>query len=125
MQHATRFLAITEKLAAEVGHCSVAEVQAWLTANPESFALIDVREASEWNQGHLPRALHLSKGVIERDIEKAVPDLSTKIVLYCGGGYRSVLAAYNLQLMGYTNVVSMDGGFRAWLEAKAEVVTTS
>jgi rhodanese-related sulfurtransferase len=79
--------------------------------------LIDVREESEWSRGHLPSAEHLGKGVIERDVETRFPDKSVKLVLYCGGGYRSALAADNLQKMGYTNVLSMDGGFRGWQDA--------
>jgi rhodanese-related sulfurtransferase len=78
--------------------------------------LIDVREESEFAAGHLPGAIHLGKGVIERDIEGNVPDTGAKLVLYCGGGFRSALAADNLQKMGYTNVISMDGGFRVWRE---------
>jgi rhodanese-related sulfurtransferase len=81
-----------------------------------------VREDHEWNQGHAPGALHLGKGIIERDIEQQIPDPQAPIVLYCGGGFRSALAAHNLQLMGYTNVVSMDGGFRGWKEAGLPVV---
>jgi rhodanese-related sulfurtransferase len=76
-----------------------------------------VREQDEWARGHLPHATHLSKGIIERDVETAIPDHAADIVLYCGGGYRSALAADNLRLMGYTNVQSMDGGWRAWSEA--------
>ena len=83
----------------------------------ERFVLIDVREDSEWAKGHLPAAIHLCKGIIERDIENTVPEKATPIVLYCGGGYRSALAADALRQMGYTNVVSMDGGIRAWREA--------
>lgn len=83
----------------------------------EKFVLIDTREDSEWARGHLPGAIHLSKGIIERDIEKTVPDKSATIVLYCGGGFRSALAADNLQKMGYRNVISMDGGWRGWTEA--------
>ena len=79
--------------------------------------LIDVREDHEWNDGHASGAIHIGKGVIERDIETRVPDLKAEMVLYCGGGFRSALAADNLQKMGYTNVVSMDGGIRAWREA--------
>ncbi len=76
--------------------------------------LIDVREESEWKLGHAAGAVHLSKGVIERDIEKVAPDPATPLILYCGGGHRSLLAARNLQLMGYSNVISMDGGFALW-----------
>ncbi|HUQ49447.1 MAG TPA: rhodanese-like domain-containing protein [Terriglobales bacterium] len=83
----------------------------------ESLNLVDVREESEWNQGHIPGARHLSKGIIERDIESAIPDKNAEIVLYCGGGFRSVLAAENLQKMGYKNVISMDGGMRGWKDA--------
>ena len=83
----------------------------------EKFVLIDTREDSEWARGHLPGAIHLSKGIIERDIEKTVPDKNATVVLYCGGGFRSALAADNLQKMGYTNVISMDGGWRGWNEA--------
>jgi len=82
----------------------------------ENFLLLDVREESEYANDHLPGAIHLGKGIIERDIEERVPDLDTPLVLYCGGGYRSALAADNLQRMGYTNVLSMDGGIRGWRE---------
>jgi len=83
----------------------------------EKHVLVDTREDSEWQAGHAAGAVHLSKGVIERDIEGKVPDKSTKMVLYCGGGFRSALAADNLQKMGYTNAISLDGGWRAWKEA--------
>ena len=80
----------------------------------EKIILVDTREDSEWTRGHIPGAIHLSKGIIERDIEKTVPDKNATIILYCGGGFRSALAADNLQKMGYTNVISMDGGWRGW-----------
>jgi rhodanese-related sulfurtransferase len=83
----------------------------------EKFTLVDVCADNEWARGHLPGAIHLGKGVIERDIEQAVPDKSATLVLYCGGGFRSALAADNLQKMGYTNCISMDGGWRSWTEA--------
>ena len=83
----------------------------------EKFVLVDTREDSEWARGHIPGAIHLGRGVIERDIEKTVPDKNAQIVLYCGGGYRSALAAENLQKMGYRNVISMDSGWRGWTEA--------
>src|SRR5262249_53380215 len=89
----------------------------------ERFDLIDVREESEWAKGHLPNAFHVCKGIIERDIEEKFPDLSTELVLYCGGGFRSALAAENLQKMGYTNVISMDGGFRGWKEKGYPIVS--
>jgi rhodanese-related sulfurtransferase len=88
----------------------------------EKMILVDTREESEWARGHIPNALHLGKGIIERDIERAVPDKSASIVLYCGGGFRSALAADNLQKMGYTNVISMDGGWRGWTEAGFPVI---
>jgi rhodanese-related sulfurtransferase len=87
----------------------------------EKLNLIDVREDSEWAKGHLPGARHLSKGVIERDIETTIPNRAVELILYCGGGFRSALAADNLQKMGYTNVVSMDGGWRGWTAANHPV----
>lgn len=116
MKHAPGFLKIVEDAKTRVRETDVQEIKKRLDAQ-EEFTLIDVREDSEWAKGHLPGALHLCKGVIERDIENAVPAKGTEIVLYCGGGYRSALAADNLQKMGYTNVVSMDGGWRGWTEA--------
>src|ERR1700751_4686159 len=83
----------------------------------ESMIIIDTREDNEWARGHIPNAVHLGKGGIERDIEEGIPDKNTTLGLYCGGGYRSALAADNLQKMGYRNVVSMDGGWRSWTEA--------
>lgn len=88
----------------------------------EKFILVDVREESEWARGHIPGAIHLGKGVIERDIERTIPDKNAPIVLYCGGGFRSALAADNLQKMGYQNVISMDGGWRGWTEANFPAV---
>lgn len=88
----------------------------------EKLILVDTREHFEWAAGHLPGAIHLSKGVIERDVEAAIPDHGAPVVLYCGGGFRSALAADNLQKMGYTNVLSMDGGWRGWNEAHFPVV---
>ena len=89
----------------------------------ENFLLVDVREESEYAADHLPGAVHLGKGIIERDIESRVPDLATAMVLYCGGGFRSALAADNLQKMGYTNVLSMDGGHRGWKEKGLPLAT--
>jgi len=120
-KHAPGFLAIVNDARSRVAECTVADVKGW-QATKESFRLVDVREESEWNRGHLPGAEHLGKGIIERDVEEKIPDQSEKIVLYCGGGYRSALAADNLQKMGYTNVISMDGGFRDWKEAGLEIV---
>lgn len=116
MKHDSKFLALVEEYRPLVKETNVASVKQKIEAN-ESFALIDVREDNEWQQGHIPSAIHLGRGVIERDIEKAVSNRDQPIVLYCGGGFRSILAAYNLQKMGYTNVISMDGGVRGWLDA--------
>jgi rhodanese-related sulfurtransferase len=96
-----------------VAECTVDDVKRRLDAG-ERFTLVDVREESEFAAGHLPGAVHLGKGVIERDVEKTVPDPATPLVLYCGGGFRSALAADAIQKMGYTNVVSMDGGWSGW-----------
>ena len=86
------------------------------------FYLIDVRETEEWDRGRLPKAMHLSKGVIERDIEKTIPDFDAEIVCYCGGGYRSALVVVNLERMGYTRLWSLEGGYRGWCEANRPVV---
>jgi rhodanese-related sulfurtransferase len=115
MQHAPRFLKIVDHARSRIKETNVDEVKQKLDRG-EKFMLVDVREESEFAKDHLPGAIHLGKGVIERDIEARVPDLSTPLVLYCGGGFRSALAAENLQKMGYTNVISMDGGVRGWRE---------
>jgi rhodanese-related sulfurtransferase len=112
-QHAPGFLKIVQDAKTRVRECSVDDVKRRLDAG-ERFTLVDVREESEFGKGHLPGAVHLGKGVIERDIEKAIPDPATPLVLYCGGGFRSALAADAVQKMGYTNVVSMDGGWSGW-----------
>jgi len=116
MKHSPGFLRIVYEVRPRIRECTVADVKRRQDAG-EVFHLVDVREADEWSRGHLPGARHLSKGIIERDIEATIPDLHADIVLYCGGGYRSALAADNLQRMGYTNVTSMDGGWRAWTES--------
>ena len=122
MKHAPGFEAIVNDAKTRVKELDFREVKRRLDAG-ESFTLVDVREDSEWARGHLPGAIHLGKGVIERDIESSVPDKSATLVLYCGGGFRSALAAENLQRMGYTNVLSMDGGIRDW-RAKGYPLTT-
>jgi rhodanese-related sulfurtransferase len=114
-QHSARFLGIVEDAKKRVREVSIEDTKARLDCG-DKFVLVDVREESEYAKDHLPGAIHLGKGVIERDIEESVPELNTPIVLYCGGGYRSALAADNLQKMGYTNVLSMDGGIRGWRE---------
>ena len=116
-KHSPRFLKICEDARSRVRETDVAEVKRRMDSGDRRFALVDVREESEWAAGHIPGAVHLGKGVIERDVEQKFPDTSQEIVLYCGGGYRSALAADNLQKMGYTNVLSMDGGWRGWREA--------
>ena len=108
MQHSPRFLNIVNDAKSRVKQTSIHDVKTNLDRG-ERFMLIDVREESEFSKDHLPGAVHMGKGVIERDIELRVPDLNTPMVLYCGGGFRSALAADNLQRMGYTNVISMDG----------------
>jgi rhodanese-related sulfurtransferase len=115
MQHSEGFLRLVNDAKTRVREVSVDEVKTKLDAG-EKFVLVDVREDSEWAKDHLPNAIHLGKGVIERDIEQRVPDRKTSLVLYCGGGFRSALSADNLQKMGYTNVLSMDGGVREWRE---------
>lgn len=114
--HSEGFLNLVNDAKKHIKEESVRDTQRRI-ASGQKFALVDVREESEWARGHLPGAIHLSKGVIERDIEKTVPDKGATVVLYCGGGFRSALAAENLQKMGYRNVISMDGGWRDWTQA--------
>ena len=120
-KHSPRFMKLCEETKAKVKETTVQDVKRRLDRGDKSFVLVDVREESEWNAGHIPGAMHLGKGVIERDIEQKVPDTGREIILYCGGGFRSALAAENLQKMGYTNVISMDGGWRGWNEAGGPV----
>ena len=116
MNHAPGFLAIVADAKTRVRECTPADVKQRLDAG-ETFPFVDVREDSEWAIDHAFGARHMGRGILERDIETAVPDRAAAIVLYCGGGFRSALAADNLQKMGYTNVVSMAGGIKAWREA--------
>jgi rhodanese-related sulfurtransferase len=116
MAHAEKFLALVNDAKKRIRETNVADVKRRMDAG-EKFVLVDVREESEWAQGHLPGAIHLGKGIIERDVEQRVPDTGAKIILYCGGGFRSALTADNLQKMGYTNVESMDGGWKGWTGA--------
>ena len=113
--HSARFLDIVNTAKQRVREVTVDDVKQMLDDKAD-FLLIDVREDNEWAKDHLPAAVHLGKGIIERDVEQRVPDLATPLVLYCGGGFRSALAADALQRMGYTNVASMDGGIREWRE---------
>ncbi|MBC8289960.1 MAG: sulfurtransferase [Planctomycetes bacterium] len=119
-KHPPRFLTIVNESRLAIRECTVEDVKKRLDAH-ETFHLIDVREESEWASGRLPKAIHLGKGIIERDIEGTIADVTEEIVLYCGGGYRSALAAEALQKMGYTNVISMDGGIRGWTESGYEL----
>ncbi|MFQ5927095.1 MAG: rhodanese-like domain-containing protein, partial [Terriglobia bacterium] len=112
-RHSPRFLALVEEAKQHVREISVPELKQKLAAGG-GFHLVDVREDPEWAAGHIPSAQHLSKGIIERDIEAAIPDPNAEIILYCGGGFRSALAADNLQKMGYQRVLSLAGGWRAW-----------
>ncbi len=116
MAHSSQFLKLVQDAKKQVKETNVADVKRRGDAG-EKFLLVDVREDNEWAKGHLPGAVHLGKGIIERDIEQRVPDTGAKVILYCGGGFRSALAAENLQKMGYTNVESMDGGWKGWLAA--------
>lgn len=116
MQHSPQFLRLVNDAKTRVKETNVADVKRRMQ-NGERFLLVDVREDGEWAKGHLPGAVHMGRGVIERDIEVKVPDSGAKMILYCGGGFRSALVADNLQKMGYRNVESMDGGWRGWNEA--------
>ncbi len=116
MAHSAQFLKLVNEAKKKIKETNVAEVKRRTEAG-EKFLLVDVREDNEWTKGHLPGAVHMGRGIIERDIEQRVPDTNAKLILYCGGGFRSALVAENLQKMGYSNVESMDGGWRGWLEA--------
>ena len=111
--HSPRFLQLVQDAKSRVRETTVDEVKARLDRG-EKLIILDVREESEYAHDHLPGAIHLGKGVIERDVETRFPDTGTELILYCGGGFRSALATDNLQKMGYTNAISMDGGIRDW-----------
>lgn len=114
--HEPGFLAIVNDAKKRIKEADYRDIKKRLDAG-EKMILVDTREDNEWARGHIPGAIHLGKGVIERDIEKTIPDKHAPLVLYCGGGFRSALAADNLQKMGYKNVISMDGGWRGWFES--------
>ncbi|HXT85904.1 MAG TPA: rhodanese-like domain-containing protein [Verrucomicrobiae bacterium] len=114
--HSPEFLKIVKDSKKRIKEIDFRDIKKRLDAG-EKFVIVDTREDNEWQRGHIPNAIHLGKGIIERDIEAAIPDKRAPLVLYCGGGFRSALAADNLQKMGYENVVSMDGGWRGWTEA--------
>lgn len=115
MAHSEAFLKLLNELKPGIKECNVDDVVA-MRDKGESFHLVDTREDKEWEKGRIKDAIHIGKGVIERDIEKNIADKSAKVVLYCGGGFRSIIAADSLQKMGYTDVISMDGGWREWVE---------
>jgi rhodanese-related sulfurtransferase len=114
--HAPKFLELVNDAKKRVKQTNVADVKRRMDAG-EKLTIVDVREESEWANGHLPGAIYLGRGIIERDIEQRIPATGSKLILYCGGGFRSALAADNLQKMGYSNVESMDGGWKGWLAA--------
>jgi rhodanese-related sulfurtransferase len=116
MVHSPQFLKLVNDAKKNVKETNVADVKQRIDSG-ERFLLVDVREDNEWAQGHVTGAVHMGRGIIERDIEESVPDSNAKIILYCGGGFRSALVADNLQKMGYSNVESMDGGWRGWIAA--------
>jgi len=116
MEHSPRFLALVEGVMPHVRECTTMDVQGWIKGGVD-FYLVDVREESEVASGRIEGAKHIARGILERDVEVLIPDLHARIVLYCGGGYRSALAADSLQRMGYTEVYSMAGGMRAWRSA--------
>ena len=122
MQHSEAFLKIVDDAKAHIKELSIAETRARVEKDT-AVRLIDVREDREWALGHIERAEHIGKGVIERDIESKIPDKNAEIILYCGGGFRSALSAEALQKMGYANVYSMAGGWREWAEAGYPVDT--
>ncbi|MDQ1637223.1 MAG: hypothetical protein QOF62_562 [Pyrinomonadaceae bacterium] len=121
MKHSEGFLKVVNDAKSRIREVSVDETKQRLKANPDA-KLIDVREDNEWEASHASGAEHLGKGIIERDIEASVPDKSTELILYCGGGFRSALAADVLQTMGYTNVFSMAGGWKAWKDSGAPII---
>lgn len=114
--HEPGFLALVNDAKKRIKEANYREIKKRLDTG-EKMILVDTREDNEWARGHIPGAIHLGKGIIERDIEKTIPDKHAPLVLYCGGGFRSALAADNLQKMGYKNVISMDGGWRGWFES--------
>jgi rhodanese-related sulfurtransferase len=120
MKHSEGFLRLVDDAKSRIREVTVAETHERLKENPDA-KLIDVREDNEWDAAHAAGAMHLGKGIIERDIETTVPDKDTEMILYCGGGYRSALVADTLQKMGYTNVFSMAGGWKAWKESGADI----
>ena len=122
MTHSAAYEQLVADAKTRIRELNVEQTLEHLDANPDA-RLIDVREDNEWQAGHAARAEHLGRGIIERDIEETIPDKQTELILYCGGGYRSALACDNLQRLGYTNVYSMDGGWKAWKDSGAPTTT--
>ena len=122
MKHSEGFLKLVNDAKSRIREVTVEQTRKRMDADPK-VKLLDVREDNEWHAGHAAKAEHLGKGIIERDIEQMVPEKSTELILYCGGGYRSALAADVLQQMGYTNVFSMAGGWKAWKDSGAPTTT--
>lgn len=118
MQHSEEFLKLVDEAKSQIKEVSITETQQRML---EGAALIDVREDNEWQAGHIKNAIHLGRGILERDIVQKFPDKNTELILYCGGGFRSALSALNLQKMGYSNVASMAGGWRDWKAANAPI----
>ncbi|HET9402235.1 MAG TPA: rhodanese-like domain-containing protein [Candidatus Acidoferrales bacterium] len=116
VKHSEGFVNLVNDAKSRVKETNVSQIKQRMDRG-EKFVLVDVREESEWAKGHIAGAVHMGKGVIERDVEAKYPDKDTELVLYCGGGFRSALSADNLQKMGYKKVISMDGGWRGWNEA--------
>ncbi len=115
-EHSNKFLTIVNDAKKRISETNVEEIKIKLDRG-DKFYLVDVREESEWNKGHITNAIYIGKGVIERDIEKKINNTKAEIILYCGGGFRSALAADNLQKMGYSKISSMDGGYSGWIKA--------
>ena len=122
MKHSEGFLKLVNDAKSRIKEVTVAETRERMTANPGA-KLVDVREDHEWEAAHAARSIHLGKGIIERDVEETIPDKAAEVILYCGGGFRSALAADVLQTMGYTNVFSMAGGWKAWKVEGGEIDT--
>src|ERR1700692_1985704 len=123
MKHSPGFLKLVQTAKKRIKETTIEDVRGRIEKAEKTFALVDVREDNEWAKGHLPGAVHLGKGIIERDIEQRVPATNAKVILYCGGVFRSALVADNLQKMGYTNVESMDGGWKGWQDAGLPTAT--
>ncbi len=119
--HSKKFLQIVDEAKSRIKETDVNTVKAKIDKR-DNFYLVDVREQDEWEKGHLPNSIYLGKGIIERDIEKTIEDTNAEIILYCGGGFRSALAADNIQKMGYSNAMSMDGGYSGWVNAGYPII---